>query len=176
MRRNFLMCHLAKSTREKKERQRWSNEGNEFRWRSDSGDKPPFSRATYAPRKKKINRSKVSPKVTPFVFRHSGTDGLVYLWWKIHSDRCYRHRARHVRRRSILDRGSRRVRALRNRVTRLSFSLSLSLSLSEIVTVTLTTRQQRGLLVISTKPAPIPPLINYYHRFTRTRDTYAQYP
>lgn len=122
-----------------------------------------------APRKKKINRSKVSPKVTPFVFRHSGTDGLVYLRWKIHSDRCYRHRARAmcVDARSQI-RGSRRVR--RNR-TRLSVSLCLSV-LSEIVTVTLTTRQQRGLLVISIRraePAPIPPLINYYHRFTRVR-------
>lgn len=33
--------------------------------------------------KKKINRWKVSPKVTPFVFRHSGTVGVGYLRRKI---------------------------------------------------------------------------------------------
>lgn len=49
-----------------------------------------------AARKKKINCSKVSPKVTPFVFRHRGTDRLAYLRWKIHSDRYLS--ARHVRR------------------------------------------------------------------------------
>lgn len=107
-----------------------------------------FSRDTRRGKRRSVAR-RWARRLRLSFFAINGTDGLVYLRWKIHSDRCYSAPCAPCA--STLDPRSwieacARLR-LRNRATRLSFSLSLSFS--EIVTVTLTTRQQRGLLVIS---------------------------